>query len=57
VLQWEVARKIAQRLHAEVDGDVDVEPFGEVTLKGFERPVEAFDVLAVRETASELSQL
>ena len=47
---------IAQRLYAEVEEAVDVEPVGEVTLKGFQRPVQAFDVLAVRETAAEPAQ-
>jgi adenylate cyclase len=47
---------IAQRLYAEVEDDVDVEPVGEVTLKGFQRPVAAFNVLAVRETAVTLSR-
>lgn len=46
---------IEQRLYAEVEDDVDVEPVGEVTLKGFRRPVAAFNVVAVRETAAELS--
>jgi DNA-binding response OmpR family regulator len=39
---------IAQRLYAEVDGLVDVEAAGEFTLKGFQRPVAAFNVLGVR---------
>jgi adenylate cyclase len=39
---------IAQRLYAEVEDDVDVEPVGEVTLKGFQRPVAAFNVVAMR---------
>jgi adenylate cyclase len=42
---------ISQRLHAEVEADVDVEPAGEFTLKGFPRPVAAFNVTAVREPA------
>jgi len=46
---------ISQRLYAEVEGDVEVEPVGEFTLKGFQRPVAAFNVVAVRETAAELS--
>jgi adenylate cyclase len=46
---------ISQRLYAEVEDDVDVEPVGEFTLKGFQRPVAAFNVVAVRETAAELS--
>ncbi len=47
---------IAQRLYAEVEADVEVEPVGEVTLKGFQRPVAAFNVLAVRETTSQLAR-
>ena len=47
---------IAQRLYAEVDQDVDVVPMGEFTLKGFQRPVAAFDVLAVRSAAAEPSR-
>jgi adenylate cyclase len=39
---------IAQRLYAEIEGDVEVEPAGEFTLKGFQRPVAAFNVIAVR---------
>jgi adenylate cyclase len=39
---------IAQRLHAEVEEDVEVEPIGELTLKGFQRPVTAFNVTALR---------
>jgi adenylate cyclase len=48
---------IAQRLYAEVENDVDVEAVGEFTLKGFPRPVQAFNVLAVHEPAPELSQV
>jgi adenylate cyclase len=44
---------VAQRLYAEVEDDVEVEPVGELTLKGFPRPVAAFNVLALRETAAE----
>jgi class 3 adenylate cyclase len=40
---------IAQRLLADVEEHVDVEPAGEFTLKGFRRPVTAFNVVAVRE--------
>lgn len=39
---------ITQRLHAEVEDAVEVVPAGEFTLKGFSRPVPAYDVLAVR---------
>ncbi len=48
---------IAQRLFAEVEDVVDVEPVGEFTLKGFQRPVAAYNVVAVRETATTLSQV
>ena len=48
---------IAQRLYAEVEAHVEVEPVGELTLKGFQRPVAVFNVLAVREPVAELSQL
>jgi DNA-binding response OmpR family regulator len=41
---------IAQRLLADVEEHVDVEPAGEFTLKGFRRPVTAFNVVAVRES-------
>jgi adenylate cyclase len=47
---------VAQRLYAEVEGAVDVEPAGEFTLKGFRQPVTAFNVVTVRETAPELSR-
>jgi hypothetical protein len=46
---------IAQRLYAEVEGDVEVEPVGEFVLQGLQRPVVAFNVLALRAAASELS--
>jgi adenylate cyclase len=40
---------IAQRLYAEVEDDVEVEPAGEFTLKGFPKPIVAFNVVSVRE--------
>jgi len=43
---------ISQRLYAEVENDVEVESAGEFTLKGFRRPVPAFNVVAVREAAA-----
>jgi adenylate cyclase len=43
---------IAQRLYAEVEDEVEVESVGEFTLKGYERPVSAFNVVLVREPAS-----
>jgi class 3 adenylate cyclase len=48
---------IAQRLYAEVEDEVEVEPVGEVTLEGLQRPVAAFNVVAVRETTTELSHI
>jgi adenylate cyclase len=48
---------VAQRLYAEVEDEVEVESVGELTLKGFPRPVAAFNVVAVRETAAKLSQV
>jgi adenylate cyclase len=43
---------ISQRLYAEVEDEVEAEPAGEFTLKGFRRPVAAFNVIAVRDTAT-----
>ena len=43
---------IAQRLYAEVENEVDAVPVGELMLKGFPRPVAAFDVLGVREPSA-----
>lgn len=40
---------IAQRLDAEVEDEVEVEPVGQFTLKGFQRPVAALDVVALRD--------
>jgi adenylate cyclase len=48
---------IEQRLYAEVEDDIEVESVGDVTLKGFQRPTAAFNVVAVREPAAELPQL
>ena len=48
---------ITQRLYAEVGDDVDVQSMGEFRLKGFQRPVAAFDVLGIREHASETRPL
>jgi adenylate cyclase len=48
---------ITQRLHAEIEEDVEVEPIGELTLKGFGRPIPAFNVIAVREPAANVSAL
>jgi DNA-binding response OmpR family regulator len=39
---------IAQRLYAEVEDYVEAEPAGEFVLKGFGRPVTAFNALALR---------
>jgi adenylate cyclase len=43
---------IAQRLLAEIDAHVEVESVGEFTLKGFRRPVTAFNVVSVGAPAS-----
>ena len=48
---------ITQRLHAEVEDEIEVEPVGELTLKGFRRPIPAFNVIAVREPAGNVSAL
>jgi adenylate cyclase len=48
---------IAQRLYAEIEDAVEVETVGELTLKGFQRPVVAYNVLAIREPAQDLSQV
>ncbi len=45
---------ISQRLYAEVEDDVEVEPVGEFKLKGFQRPVAAFNVIAIPDHATEL---
>ena len=47
---------ISQRLYAEVENDIQVKPAGEFALKGFQRPVAAFNVVAVRETPAEPAQ-
>jgi adenylate cyclase len=46
---------VTQRLHAEVEDAVEAKPVGEFTLKGFQRPVAALDVVAVYEPATELA--
>jgi class 3 adenylate cyclase len=43
---------VAQRLYAEIEDEVEAVPVGELTLKGFPRPVAAYDVVGVREAAS-----
>jgi DNA-binding response OmpR family regulator len=43
---------ITRRLHAEVEEVVDVEPVGDLTLKGFRMAIPAFNVIAVREPAA-----
>ena len=47
---------ITQRLYAEIEATVEAVPAGEFVLKGFNRPVPALNVVAVRETA-ELTQV
>ena len=46
---------ISQRLLADIDEDVEVEPVGELTLKGFRQPIAAFNVVALRERAAQAS--
>ena len=46
---------ISQRLLAEIEEDVEVEPVGELTLKGFRQPITAFNVVALRERAAQAS--
>ncbi len=46
---------VTQRLHAEVEDDVDVDRVGELTLKGFQRPVPAFNVIGLREPVAKPS--
>ena len=45
---------ISQRLYAEVEDDVEVEPVGEFMLKGFQRPIAAFNVIAICEPAKKV---
>ena len=40
---------IATRILAKVEGHIEVEALGEFTLKGFHRPVPAYNVLALRQ--------
>jgi adenylate cyclase len=42
---------IAQRLYAEIEDEIDVETAGQFTLKGFARPVAAFDVVGFHQGA------
>jgi adenylate cyclase len=46
---------VTQRLYAEVEDEVEVEPVDDFMLKGFQRPVAAFNVLAIREPAATLA--
>ena len=46
---------IEQRLCAEVEESVDVEPVGEMTLKGIRRPIAVFNVVALREAPAAVS--
>jgi Adenylate cyclase, family 3 (some proteins contain HAMP domain) len=43
---------LSPRSHAEVEGMVDVEPVGELNLKGFSRPVATVNVLRFRSDVS-----
>ena len=44
---------ISQRVYAELEGMVEVEPVGELTLKGFQKPVPAHNVLGIRADESQ----
>jgi class 3 adenylate cyclase len=44
---------IASRVLAKIEGQIDVEALGEFILKGFHRPVPAYNVLAVRQDTME----
>jgi adenylate cyclase len=46
---------IAQRLYAEVEDAVEVESIGEFALKGFQRPVAAFNVVGIHERVTALA--
>ena len=46
---------IERRLYAEVEDEIDVEEFGEVVLKGYRRPIAAFNVVGVRERPTQLA--
>jgi CheY-like chemotaxis protein len=48
---------ISQRLNAEVEDNVEVEPVGDFILKGFQRPVAAFNVVAVRESGARQTRM
>jgi adenylate cyclase len=43
---------VTQRLYAEVEDDIEAESVGEFRLKGFQRPVAAFNVVAVHDKAA-----
>lgn len=44
---------ISQRVYAELEGMAEVEPVGELTLKGFQKPVPAHNVLGIRADESQ----
>jgi adenylate cyclase len=46
---------VTERVFAEIEHLVEAEPAGELTLKGFVKPVPAYSVRGLRETAIELS--
>ena len=43
---------ISERVYAAVEGLVDVEPAGDLSLRGFAKPVPAFNVVRLRETVA-----
>jgi class 3 adenylate cyclase len=42
---------ISQRVYAMVEDLVDIEPIGDLDLKGFLKPVSAFNIVALKDTA------
>lgn len=47
----QVSRRERERVHLLIENQVEVEPLGELTLKGFRRPVGVFNVVALRPVA------
>ena len=40
---------VESKVHAAIEANADLEPIGELTLKGFHRPIRAFNVRALRD--------
>ena len=43
---------LTQRVYADVEDLAEVEPFGDLDLKGFAKPVPTFNLLALKEDAA-----